>query len=69
MSEKMKDDRRRRAKACCEKLVAMNRTCSGCNDQHLCGMLERNAQWLFGTFLPAIDPTGQTFGIPIEEAR
>lgn len=58
------EQREKRAKACCERLVAMGRTCSGCDSQHLCGMLERNARWLFGEFLPAIDPTGQTFGFP-----
>jgi len=59
-----KEQRKQRAVACFERLRTMGRTCSGCGDQYLCGILEYNAQWLFGEFLPAIDPTGQVFGFP-----
>lgn len=58
-----KEERKRRAQDCCKSLVKAGRTCSGCDDQFWCGMGEHNAKWLFGTFLPAIDPTGLVFGV------
>ena len=45
---------------------AGRRTCGGCNKSRECGMGELETAFLFGSFIPAIDPHGQTFAIPKE---
>ncbi len=46
-----KEDRQRLADKCAASRV----TCSGCPDQHLCGMGRRNIEWL-DSFIKEIDP-------------
>lgn len=62
----MNEDKKQQARDCYKRLMAQSRTCSGCDLQHLCKMPADNAKWLFGEFLPAIDPTGQVFGCSLK---
>jgi len=51
------------AQKCYDILKAKGRnSCAGCFLDFYCPMAASAAKWLFETFLPAIDPTGLTFG-------
>ena len=43
---------------------AGRRSCGGCGKERECGMGELETALLFGSFIPSIDPHGQTFLIP-----
>lgn len=54
-------------KECFESFIkAGRRSCGGCNRERECGMLELNTAYLFGSFIPRVDPHRQTFAIPAE---
>jgi len=61
------EEQQRCADECYNSLKRSGRTCSGCHWQHLCKMGQDTTHWLQTEFLPAIDPTGQVFGIPRKE--
>ena len=62
-SESRDEERREQAKLCFDKLTARGRcSCAGCDLDYFCPMAAEIGRWLFEEFLPAIDPTGSTFG-------
>lgn len=63
-----KEEQKVAAVKCFETIMSKGRrSCGGCHLDHYCGMPEFTGKWLREEFLPAIDPSGQTFGYPEEE--
>jgi hypothetical protein len=62
------EEQKAAAQKCYNGIIAGGRrSCAGCHLDYYCPMAEATGKWLFEEFLPAIDPSGQTFGHPRKE--
>lgn len=53
----LSNDEIQRAKECAQYCIENGFSCGGCDKQHVCGILDANAQWL-SSFMGEIDPAG-----------